>query len=132
MGIFGQSRSIQDFDMADLTPVHVFVANMDTDTVILHTVTGGKTLRLTSLYVFHAAAADRDLHVKVRNDSDVYQYMLWDSTAYCYMTTTGYERYDKHIFDIPHDIPAGYDIYLETPGSGNFYLRGVIIEGFEF
>ncbi len=94
-------------------------------TVVLRTVTNGKTLYVTSLYLsaVNASAVNADAFIDVRNASAVVQYS-WQ------LPSVPGQRFSVSIpLLVPISVPANYDVALRT-AVANVYALGTLI-GYE-
>ena len=89
-------------------------------TTIIHTVTAGKTFYLCSVSCDSDSGVNKLTHLKVRNDSDVDQYIIIDHESAAQASVSG-----SLTFFPPITIPAGWDIVLETTATqGMGFIHG--------
>jgi hypothetical protein len=90
-------------------------------TVIIHTVTAGKTLFLCSVFLRAYWNVVGNSHpLAVRNAADVIQYTLLDMLA----PAVGHGEVSR-AFGPPLEIPAGYDITIVSAGVGDIMLGSI-------
>ena len=89
-------------------------------TSIIHTVTAGKIFYLCSVSCDSDSGVNKLTHLKVRNVSDVDQYIIIDHESAAQASISG-----SLSFSPPIAIPAGWDIVLQTTASqGMGFIHG--------
>lgn len=96
--------------VAGITRVQIVKSvEVNNTTTIIHTVTSGKTFYLCSCSCDADSGSNKLTHLKVRNASDVDQYIIIDHESTAQSSING-----SLTFFPPIAIPAGWDIVLET------------------
>lgn len=122
---FKQGQYIGGFGIPDGGIQVAKSATAENATVIIHTVTAGKTLYLSFFSVRISSHVNQSVTLKVRNDLDVDQYESAKVNSYTGMpgfTVTGN-------LNPPLEIPAGWDVVIVSPGAGAY--GHAFIHGYE-